>query len=148
MPNSILVLPNGTAVARKGTSIFARVSLSIMLTGCSLQSPQPGQLAEFQNTIPTCHSQSECDAKWSAARTWVLNNSAYKIQNYSADYLETYGGGNADTGFQVRVNKEIMLEGGYRIVVNVSCGNRFGCAKDPITAQIDFNTHVNQITNW
>jgi hypothetical protein len=99
--------------------------------------------AQFQSTIPTCSSDKECEIKWSAARSWVLNNSYWKIQHITNDFIETYNPTSYSPGIAVRVVKEPMGQSGYRLIVNVWCNNPLGCHPNAWDAAIDFNRYVN-----
>lgn len=118
------------------------VIATTLLAGCATTADNPAKREFAQKTIPTCKSERECELKWFAARRWVLNNSAYKIKTITADFLETYSATGGSSLISVRVSKEPVASGGYRIVVGVWCDNMFGCNPDAWDAAIAFNREV------
>jgi Short C-terminal domain len=117
----------------------------LFITGCVSREVRQNQELMFNSTIPTCQSEKECEAKWSAARRWVLNNSSTKIQTMTDDFIETYNP-RYSTDIAVRVSKEPVASGGYRFVVNVWCKNIFGCFPNTLDAANDFNNYVNSVS--
>jgi hypothetical protein len=124
-------------------------TVSLCLVGCAT-TPSPERqalLSEFQNTIPTCEKDVDCDVKWDAAQLWVVHHAAYKIQTSTNVLIETYNAVNsADTGFMVQVTKEPLGGGKYQILVNIHCANMFGCVPNQLPAMVDFNRTVNSVT--
>ncbi len=104
----------------------------------------PAKQEEAQRTAPTCMTDRECELKWAAARRWVMNNSPYKLQIVTGDYLETYSATGGSPRISVRVSKEPIKAGtgGYIILVAVVCDNMFGCVPDAWDAAIAFNKEV------
>lgn len=122
------------------------LGLLLFLTGCAGMPEEQRRFEEqvFSNSIPTCQSDKECEVKWAAARRWVLDNSGFKIQTYTDDYMETFNVQDyAATQVWARVSKEPLGESGYRILVELGCNNPFGCNLSPlIEAKISFNYYV------
>ncbi|MBA3563092.1 MAG: hypothetical protein H0W33_03605 [Gammaproteobacteria bacterium] len=100
---------------------------------------------EFQRTVPVCITDDECDRKWAFARRWVLDNSGYKIQHYSDDYIETFNIRDiAATRLWVRVTREpAEYDDSYRILVELGCNNPLGCNMELPEARQRFNDYVN-----
>jgi hypothetical protein len=100
-------------------------AVPLIICGCAVEEakPPPGPVAE----VPTCVTPAECDAKWAAARTFVLNNAGFKFQTYTADFMETYSptGGSVSLGAQI--NKQPNPAGGFFITAKFWCDNAFGC---------------------
>jgi len=120
------------------------VLLMVSLAGCAT-TPSPELEAKRQQvaaTIPTCKSDKECEVKWSAARQWVLNNSGYRFQNMTPDYMETYNSTDASVDLAARVIKTPQSDGSYRIEASVWCANIYGCRIEPWDALIQFNQSV------
>jgi len=123
------------------------LSLStVLIAGCVLPaSTHDREVArrDFDQTIPGCFSERECEVKWSAARRFVLENSSMKIQHLTNDYIETFNSIRSSTGLAWRVSKEPTgASGGYRIVAQAWCDNMFSCAPDAMATMIRFNRAV------
>lgn len=116
-----------------------------MISGCMSNAALQVKRIEFKNTIPTCHSDRECELKWSAARRWVLHHADSKIQHITNDFIETYNPAPNSPHLAVRVVKEPMTEGGYRFTVTTWCDNLFGCQPNSWDAAIDFNKYVGAV---
>lgn len=127
--------------------VFACVLL--IVASCAPQASQRDAASyeegriEIKRTMPTCKEARECEVKWAAARKWVLDHSAYKIQHITDDYIETYNPQRYSTGIAVRVRKDAISSGGYRFLVDVWCDNSRGCQPDSQSAAISFNRTVN-----
>ncbi len=116
-----------------------------ILAGCAT-APTAEQIAArnaIAETIPTCSSEKECEVKWAAARAWINANAGWRLQHVQADYLETYNSVGGSTNIAVRVTKEPLRTGGYRILGSVWCDNMFGCYPDKWIALKHFNDYVN-----
>jgi hypothetical protein len=119
--------------------------LVLTLTACATP-VDPAKRAYAQETIPKCFSDRECELKWAAARKWVLDHSPFKMKTVTPDYLETYGPMPNDPSITMRVSKEPIKTGGYRIVVGVWCDNMFGCTPNAWDTAIRFNKDVTEST--
>lgn len=118
------------------------LGVSLFLSGCVTSGHStPAQLAEYKKSIPVCYEKTECQKMWSAARRWILNNSGYKLQHITSDYMETYNPRNGDTDIAFRASLEPSGDG-YRIVGEAWCGNMFGCVPVQHEAMINFNQYV------
>ena len=113
------------------------------IAGCGL-SRNPAKTQEFIKTVPVCYSERECEMKWSSARRWVIENARYKIQTMTPDFIETYNPSSGSPSLAVRVTKEPIASGGYRIIVKTWCDNVFGCGPDSQDAEQNFNNFVNK----
>ncbi len=116
--------------------------LIILISGCGTVQNQ-AKTQEFLRTIPVCYSDRECEMKWSAARTWVLKNSGWKIQTITPDFIETYNSIGGSPALAVRVVKEPIQTGGYKIIVKTWCDNMFGCVPDSQDSELHFNRYLN-----
>jgi hypothetical protein len=99
--------------------------------------------AQVEATIPTCVTPEECEFKWAAARRWILENAGFKLQNVTADFLETYNPTSGSPSLAARVVKEPLGGGRYRLVVTLWCDNMFGCVPNAWDAALGFNQYVN-----
>jgi hypothetical protein len=91
-----------------------------------------------------CVNKSDCDAKWSAARDWVLHHSKMKINLYSSDLIMTDDPAPDSPYLGYLVRKQSTLQpGGYTIAVNIWCNDVWGCDSAIKAARADFNRFVN-----
>ena len=117
----------------------------VTLASCAVSPERQAMIDEFEQTIPTCLSASDCRPKWAAARTWVLENSDFAIRSESDERIMATSNITTSSGQGVTVIR--MSEGnGYQILVNVECFNSFGCP-GMLDARIDFNRTVNAVSN-
>ena len=119
---------------------------------CSCALPEPRQsvnnvlLEDSGGAVPTCRGAEDCEAKWAAARRWVNSHAAFRIQIYSADYIETYW--SAEPGSRdlaVRVEREPLGAARYDIRISAGCRNRSGCVPDVRSAMLDFDNAVSGV---
>lgn len=82
----------------------------------------------------------------SAARTWILANSGFRLQHVTPEYLATFPAVNASTALAVIVNKTPRGAGRYAIEAQIRCDNWMGCDRPPIDALLDFQRAVNAVT--
>lgn len=128
-----------TSIATLLTSIF-------LLSGC-VSPAQQAAAQEKQNrmyeTIPVCNGEKDCSVKWDMAQLWVVRNASYKIQTSTSVLIETYSSSRSDNNdtMAVRVTKEPMGGGKYKILAEVTClGIRWNC--DAVNSTLDFNQKV------
>lgn len=126
---------------------FVFILLVFAASGCATVTSE--QKAKWNETIPVCYTESDCKAKWAAARQWVQSNSGYKIQIYSDDLIETYNSQQYDTKIAVSVTKNPVAKSpeGEQInviSVRISCGNIFGCIPTTHESIMSFNKFVSQ----
>ncbi|MEN4831741.1 PDZ domain-containing protein [Pantoea vagans] len=114
----------------------------ILLSGCVSGEQRKAQQDQMNKTVPTCASQKQCDAAWSAARQWVTQNCGMKIQNYSADYIETYNSLPNSASTACQVAKNLQPNGVSTLNITVSCGNMFGCVPNQVDSVLAFNKFV------
>jgi hypothetical protein len=122
------------------------VCVAAVLSGCVANPEREAAIKEFQNTIPTCHNEKQCELMWSVARRWVLDNSAMKLEHVTNDFMETYNPRKYSTNLAARVVKEPLSDGGgYRLVVSLWCNNLFSCVPDASVSALDFNKKVGAV---
>ncbi len=126
---------------KNGMIIGCSLIILVYITGCATMSPQ--QLAAVKETVPHCYGETDCEAKWAAARKWVLRNSSRKIQIYSDDLIETYNPEPYSPRIAVRVVKKSLRRDEYAILATVRCSSIFGCIPTKTEARQDFNNYVN-----
>ncbi len=96
------------------------------LSGCAMAPTAQDLAAEdsYRSSIPTCSTAKECEAKFAAARNWMLGNCGFRLQTVTADYLETFKSGDyADTNLYCRVTKTPISETAYRIELVAGANN-------------------------
>jgi hypothetical protein len=122
-------------------AIFLLVS-SILLNACA-GGAQPDQTPIA--ATPTCSNPAECDAKWAAARSFVLSHSGYKFQTYTNDFMDTFNPSDGAVQLGAQVNREPQPDGTTRIVAKFWCDNIFGCSP-PVRQTLDqFNQALNAV---
>ncbi len=109
---------------------------AMLLAGCASQ-PTASQAP----ISPTC-TVADCEVKWAAARTFVINHAGMKLQTYSADYMQTYSPVGGSTALGAEVNKQ-PIPGGYAIVAKFWCDNPFGCFPKADETLREFTAAVN-----
>lgn len=132
------------------TSVFVAIALATStLSGCAT----PEELArrdemaraareQYMASLPTCSTAKECEAKWSAARRWVLDHCGFKLQTVTADYMETFNiRDSASTHMWCRVTKSPISETTYRIELENGINNPFSFG-ELAPARADFNAFV------
>jgi hypothetical protein len=112
----------------------AALCLSICAVGCAS--------APTITPPPTCATKTECDVKWGVARTFILNNSRYKFQTLTDDYMVTFSPTGGDTYLGAQVNREPLPNGGWAIVGKFWCDNIFGCNPPAAKTLNEFNAAV------
>lgn len=123
------------------------VVAAISLVGCAAQKRANQQnQARFDQTIPICNDEKDCAAKWEAAQLWIIHNAGYKLQTTTSVLLETYNATGSSTSLAVRVTKEPLGGGKYKILVRTWCDNFLGCAPDSWGAALDFNQKISAVT--
>jgi hypothetical protein len=99
--------------------------------------------AMIKATTPYCTGESDCKAKWSAARIWVVKHAEYKIQTASDLLIQTVGPFDYQGDLAASVTKEPMGAGKYAIKAVIRCGSNEGCMPDAQKSLFDFNQTVN-----
>lgn len=122
----------------------ARLVVSIaawLLAGCAAIPKTPFSGAPSAPT-PTCTAAADCDAKWAAARTFLLSHTSYKIQNDSVDRLETFNPSEVSDGLRANVSKLIQPDGSYAIEAKFWCNNLIECSPSADKTLEQFNRTV------
>jgi hypothetical protein len=114
------------------------LTAAFALGGCAPLAAQPALGA-----APECSAGADCEAKWRAARTWVRADAGLPIYRSDERHIETYNGWPAqDPRLVVRVTREPLAEGRYRIQIEADCAYDLGCLPDRRLAIADFNRSV------
>ena len=110
---------------------------ALLLAACAAQGPQK-PIAP----APVCSGAAQCTAEWAEARTFVLQNAGYKIQTYSADFMQTYNPMGESPSLAAQVNMQPLAGGAYKIVASFWCDNLFGCVPNQWDTLDAFNRSV------
>jgi hypothetical protein len=101
--------------------------VALALAGCASTATREQAAALDANVraqAPICRTDKDCERMWAAARQWVMEHADFKIQTYSADYIETFNIRDfASTGLWARVTKTPGEGSSYRIAVTIGCNN-------------------------
>jgi hypothetical protein len=123
------------------------ISLAVLLAaGCAtVEEVEPRTPT---TPTPTCKGAADCDAKWSAARSYIISHASYEIQNNSVDRIETYNPSNEATmGLRAQVNKSLQPDGSFAIVAKFWCNNLIQCSPNADKTLSDFNRTVAAATS-
>lgn len=104
----------------------------LLLAGC-VTVPQSPPVAS-----PTCAGPADCSAKWDAAQLYVVKHSQMKIQTVTNVLIETFNPPPYGTELAMRVTKEPVGNGTYRLVLEAWCNNMFSCLPNPREAKAGF----------
>lgn len=115
---------------------------SLMLASCGASEEYLARLAEVERTIPSCTSEAECEAKWSAARSWVIANADFSLRTDNDTRIDTLNADSTRSGTAVQVDRVEGRNGEFQIVVDVECFAAYGCPSE-LDMRLDFNRTVN-----
>lgn len=124
--------------------IAAVCCASLALAACSPSEEYLARLAEFERTIPICTSDAQCEAKWSAARDWVVANADFSLRTDSEIRIDTLNADSTRSGTAVQVDRFEGQNGEFRIVVDVECFAAYGCPSE-LDMRLDFNRTINAV---
>lgn len=114
---------------------------ALLVSSCAISPETQAKMDEYDRTIPSCSSESDCQPKWSAARAWVLQNSDFGIRGESAERIMATSNIISTSGLGVVVDR-VSANGGYQITVDLECFSAYGCPNIWDT-KLDFNRTVN-----
>ena len=123
------------------TRLLLGVGALGMLTGCTISPEMQAKIDAFDQSIPTCNNESDCQTKWQAARNWAIENSDFPIFTESEDRVMATSTLRGMSGVGVTVNRR-EIANGYQLVVDVECFSAYGCP-DLWDLKLDFNQVVN-----
>jgi len=67
------------------------------------------------------------------------------VQTADSQMIDTYRGGEEDERPVVRVTKEPLGDGRFKIVIAISCTNFFGCVPNKWNEMLAFNQSIGAI---
>lgn len=108
------------------------------LAGCASAPTDPAY------ATPTCHSYSECEARWNAAEIWINRHAGRTVESRTDTLMQTSMSQNPANVLAVIVEKAPMGNGGWRIEAKMYCARQVGCDPNPWEATQDFNHFVNR----
>ena len=111
-----------------------------MISGCAGTPLTQSEINEI-NAPVTCKDKAECDAKWSKAQAFVIQNSRWKIRVATDTIIQTEGPFD-EMDLAYSASKIIKNDGSGEINVNAGCGNIFGCKVRPADAVMAFKNYV------
>lgn len=119
------------------------VFLALLLFGCSTITPEQNAYLTVMANMPIyCESGEDCEVKWGRALMWVTRNSYWKIRVQTNDLITTEG--PFDTVYAAyQIQKVPLGNNRYEIVMNLGCGNPFGCVPSLLELKADFVQFVN-----
>ncbi len=117
---------------------------SLLLVACGASEEYLARLAEVERTIPVCASDAECEAKWSAARSWVIANADFTLRTDSDTRIDTLNADSTRSGTAVQVDRVEGQNGEFQIVVDVECFAAYGCPSE-LDMRLDFNRTINAV---
>ena len=117
---------------------------SLFLAACSASEEYLARLAEIERTIPVCTSDADCQAKWNAARTWVVTNADFSLRSDNETRIDTLNSDSTRAGTAVQVDRVQGRNGEYQIVVDVECFAAYGCPNE-LDMRLDFNRTINAV---
>jgi hypothetical protein len=98
--------------------------------------------AMIQASTPYCTGKADCNAKWAAAKTWVVKHAEYKIETATDVLIQTLGPFPSYGDLAASVTKEPMGGEKYAIKAIIKCGSNDGCMPDARKALLNFNQTV------
>jgi hypothetical protein len=128
--------------------VTTTIIFAVFLASCATTPSADIQMkrAELERTTPICSDEKDCAAKWDAAQLWIVHNSGFKLQTTTNVLLQTYNATGGSPSIAVQVTKEPLGGGKYKLVVQVSCDNIFGCVPNQWDAALNFNNTVSAAT--
>ena len=112
-----------------------------LLGACAVSPETQARMDEYDRTIPSCASESDCSRKWETARAWAAENSDFGIRGESDTRIMATSNIVSTGGIGVVVNREAAASG-YQLLVDVECFSAYGCP-DVWELKVDFNRAVN-----
>lgn len=119
--------------------------LLLLLTSCAASPEMQARRDEYDRTIPTCSNDSDCQAKWQAARAWVVANSDFGIRSESDSRIMATSNIVSQGGLGAVVDR-VANGNDYQFLVDLECFSAYGCP-NILDSMLDFNRSVNAAGN-
>lgn len=113
----------------------------IFLAGCQGSALNLKDDALFQQTIPVCSTDEECETLWNAARQWVKKATPQGLEIDTAEHLQTRPADDESFLWEtdITVSKVPMGEGRYQIVMEVWCNTAINSCNSERQLMRQFN---------
>ena len=122
-------------------NLFTIGLTALLISSCAISPETQAKMDEYARTIPACSGGSVCRGKWTAARGWVVANSAFAIRSESDERIMSTRHLTTRSGNGVVVNR-VEANGSDQILVDVECYSAYGCP-NIWDMKLDFNRTVN-----
>lgn len=126
--------------------LVAAVVVSPSADAQSRKAKRQALIDEVSRTIPTCSSDADCKAKWSAAQVWVSQNAGLAIKTVTDVLIQTDKAVDHNPALAMTVTREPVGDGTFRIIMAATCDNIFGCSQDPWAKILEFQKVINAVT--
>lgn len=113
------------------------VLMTLFLAACASGPADP------QAAPPVCTSPSQCDAYWNAAAIWIRHTLRQHIAERTDTMMRTVMTQSPGNYLSVRITREEIAPGTWRIDAEMYCAMKVGCEPSPWEAEQDFNRYVN-----
>ncbi len=99
------------------------LSAVILLTGCQSTAFDLKDDVLFQQTIPVCTTDDECEKIWNAARQWVMKTTPQGLSIDTAERIQTRAADDESFNWEtdITVSKVPLGDGKYQIVMETWC---------------------------
>jgi hypothetical protein len=122
-----------------------RIATSLIVAGLLAGCATPGPVVQV-GPDPECSSEKQCAAMWDAAQIFVARNAQMKMQISTNVLIETFNPPQYGTEIAMRVMREPIGGGSYRLSARAWCNNLFGCSSDPHMLRAAFNRQMAAVT--
>jgi len=99
------------------------LSTVILLAGCQSTAFDLKDDVLFQQTIPVCTTDDECEKIWNAARQWVMKTTPQGLATDTTERIRTHAADDESFLWEtdITVNKVPLGDGKYQIVMETGC---------------------------
>lgn len=118
----------------------------LLLVGCQSTTFDLKDDPQFQQTMPVCQSDAECDKVWDAARAWINKTTPQGLAVDTPERLQTHPADAEalDWETDISVNKVALGEGKYRITIQTLCNPSFNDCGAERSRMRQFNEEMAQ----
>jgi hypothetical protein len=110
------------------------------LAGCATAPSPEVKTAALDPLV--CVNKAQCDLYWKRAKIWIVNNSAWRIQQADDVVITTFGPTESSANLAYSVMMEPSSGDSARIRIKAICANAFGCEMHPMAAAAAFKSYV------
>ena len=120
------------------------VLASATLSGCAYRHQASEAFAAKARQPILCEGAEQCSLYWKRAQVWLALNSELKIQVATDVVIETYYPVNGSPTYGFRIMRAPQAGKTERIMINMSCGNIFGCSEPQELVTVRFMDYVRE----